>query len=362
MAKQSVLYVFDAKDPLLSVDHMIELFHIFRIQDSEAVFQLIGYDETVYQAFQMYGKIQPPIYQKGESLDQENNSDFWQFSLFPFSIPEHILRSNYQYPTLSYIYWQAIQSNIAAQNQSYDKVYCFSQGIASFYVAEKVQANTKLLFLHLLPFHAHRAYDRVMHMYQSFDYHMTNSKTMYAIGKSTYDLAITYYPNPYRSEVLQRIAKLKRPFDPSFDGIRLLSQMNWKDDTQMDRFVQTCLLLKQNRQLFKWYLLGEHVWEHELRIKLKKYQLTNDVIIINHENNYYPYIAASDLYIEWTSSRLNDHILSDALLLKRTVFSPHPLSKAVRYGVSKRSHVIPAAPDHLYSKIKKQIKDHKIFS
>ncbi|WP_208586912.1 glycosyltransferase family 4 protein [Gracilibacillus suaedae] len=294
---KKVLFISDPLDLGLSIEHQLYLIHRHLEPDSEPYVKLLENDSLFLQHLNKQITVMVPISHVLSSArkdfhDQRN----WCFTLQPQSIPLHIRKAYYNFPSLVRLYWNSICEGIAESHTHFDEAVSLSSGIPSLYLRDKIQADKKIYYFPIRQFKKSLA--PVMGRLRQQDLIYTASQSMYCELAINND-QIKYYADPYYKESLCRVLKLDEAIRCHSQYLSILSANNLQHRRHIEGFIQMVKYLVKQCIAFKWYFYGDHHNETLIRNELKTHQLEDHVVFVGDIANVFRYLEQADVYVEW---------------------------------------------------------------
>ncbi|MCP3029188.1 glycosyltransferase [Halobacillus sp. A5] len=199
------------------------------------------------------------------------------------------------------IYWKTVSDVIENNTSKYDVAISYSQGVPTFYVAEKVQAKTKIAWVNV-SYHLNRKEKEFQEVYYR------NYSKVIAVSKSTKEIfAETFPENRNKLEVIYDInhpdlifnmANIGDAYKDDFDGYRILTIGRLAYQKGYDIALDACERLRNQGINFKWYVLGKGPLRKEIEEEIEKRELSDHFILLGVKPNPYPYIKGADFYVQ----------------------------------------------------------------
>lgn len=182
----------------------------------------------------------------------------------------------------------------------YDLAVAYIEGPSTWYVAEKVQAERKVAFLHIDYKRAGYSDELDNGCYDVFN-------CIYAVSEEARRSFLTVYPqysaktkiffNIINGEKIRKRAQETGGFTDDFEGLRLLTVGRLHHQKGYDIAVKTAALLKERGWRFRWYVLGEGQEEKNIRNWIHQYNLEDTFFLLGATDNPYPYFRQADIYV-----------------------------------------------------------------
>ncbi|UPG64503.1 glycosyltransferase [Metabacillus endolithicus] len=198
------------------------------------------------------------------------------------------------------IYWQSVSDVIESNPESYDVAISYSQGIPTFYVADKIKAK-KIAWVN-----TSYKLDEKEKKFQKKFYDCYNK--IVAVSSSAKEILLETFPN--YSDKVKVIYDINNPkfiydmsilgdgYDDKFDGIRILTIGRLAEGKGYDIALEACKKLREKGINFRWYALGKGPLKEEIESYIKENDLVKDFILLGVESNPYPYIRNADIYVQ----------------------------------------------------------------
>ncbi|KRE51003.1 glycosyltransferase [Paenibacillus sp. Soil724D2] len=199
------------------------------------------------------------------------------------------------------INWKCISKDIDKINKNYDVAIAYSQGMPTYFVAEKVFANKKLSWVNI---------DYKIAGYnKEFDkYFYERFNNVIAVSELCKDVLIEEVPS-IKSKVrvvydiispklIQSMSKEEGGFPEEYNGIRILTIGRLVYQKGYEMALEACHKLKEEGLEFKWYAIGEGDLKKKLQDSIRKFGLENTFFLLGTHQNPYTYLAQSDIYVQ----------------------------------------------------------------
>lgn len=201
---------------------------------------------------------------------------------------EHILYKS-QYKILSNL------------DKKYDAAIAYSQGMPTYFVADKVNANKKIAWINCD--YATSKYDKDIDekFYKTFDKIVAVSKT---IKQSIIDIKPQYKD---KIEVIldivnpKLIENMAMEYEASeySEDINILTVARLVIDYKgYDIAIKTAKILKENGYKFKWYVVGDGPDKVKISSLIDEYDVKDCFILLGKRENPYPYMKNCDIYVQ----------------------------------------------------------------
>lgn len=199
------------------------------------------------------------------------------------------------------ILWQKTSSVIEENPKKYDIAISYAQGLPTFYVADKINANRKFAWVNV----SYRLEEEDK-KFQSKYY--DKYEKIVAVSHSAKDVFLETFPK-YEDKVeiiydindfnlISKMANLENGYDDKFDGIRLLTIGRLANQKGYDMALEACKILRDKGIKFKWYALGKGPLKDDIEKYIKENDLQDYFKLLGVKSNPYSYIKNADIYVQ----------------------------------------------------------------
>lgn len=231
-------------------------------------------------------------------------------------------RSKYKIHSEQIVY-KCINNSLNNINKNYDIAVAYSQGLPTYFVAEKVNAKKKLAWINC-------NYIRTMYD-KDFDNKFYNKiDKIIVVSNFIYDsMSKMKYGYKNKLKIILDIVDPKLILDMGLeDGAKELKENNDFKILTVGRLatvkgydlaVKTARLLKNNNLKFKWFIIGEGPERKEIEELIQRYDVENEVILLGAKSNPYPYMRECDLYVQTSRKEGFGLTVIEAKILKNVI-------------------------------------------
>lgn len=199
------------------------------------------------------------------------------------------------------ILWQKTSNVIESNPKKYDIAISYAQGLPTFYVADKINADKKFAWVNV----SYRLQDEDKE-FQSKYY--DKYEKIIAVSHSAKDVFLETFPT-YKDKVeiiydindfnlISKMANMENGYNDNFDGIRLLTIGRLANQKGYDMALEACKILKDKGIKFKWYALGKGPLKDDIEKYIKENELQDYFKLLGVKSNPYPYIKGADIYVQ----------------------------------------------------------------
>ena len=204
----------------------------------------------------------------------------------------------------------------------YDVAIAYSQGLPTYFVADKVDAKKKIAWINCD--YATTGYDKDLDelFYNKFDKIIAVSET---IKKSIIEIKPKYKDkievildivNP---KLIESMAEEEVVFeDKLYINILTVARLitHYKG---YDTAIGAAKLLKNNGYKFKWYAIGDGEHRRDIENLIKKNKLEDFFILLGKKENPYPYMKNCDIYVQPSRKEGFGLTVVEAKILKKPI-------------------------------------------
>lgn len=223
--------------------------------------------------------------------------------------------------------WQIIASAADRIDTEYDLAVAYIEGASTYYVADYVQAKSKVAFLHID--YQVAGYTRQLdrEAYLSFDHIFTVSDQGRAsFGKAYPECATraTLFRNPIDGDLVKMMALEKGSVinkSASQDVIQLLTMARLHYQKGLDMAINAAAILRDRGISFQWHVLGDGALEAELRGQIDNIGLGEIFLLDGAIDNPYPSIYDCDIYVQPSRFEGRSVAIQEACVLGKCIIA-----------------------------------------
>lgn len=194
-----------------------------------------------------------------------------------------------------------IFKNLEKQRKKYDIAIAYSQGLPTYYVIDKVDANKKLSWINTDYKKAGYNTKFDVKYYEKYNYIVAVSEKNREVLEEVYpqfkDKIKVIYDIISPKLVIDMANKGKGYID-NFDGIRILTIGRHVHLKGYDMAIDAAKLLKESGVNFRWYSIGEGELTNQLKKQVKDSGLEKEFIFLGTFTNPYPFVKQCDIYCQ----------------------------------------------------------------
>lgn len=222
------------------------------------------------------------------------------FRLFPYLIRNLFAMIGKRKIMTEKLLWRILSDGAERFDTHYDMAVAYLEGGSSYYVADWVNADCKVAFVHVD--YNRAGYTRALdkNCYKHFNKIFTVSDEVREAFLKAYpecDNKTDIFHNILNQEEILRKSKEGEGFTDDFDGIRLLSVGRLTTQKAFEVSIDAMKLLKDDGYNVRWYVLGDGNQRKMLEDKLEKLGLQKDFLLPGAVSNPYPFMRQADIYV-----------------------------------------------------------------
>lgn len=256
-----------------------------------------------------------------------------------------------------------ILKNLSKQPIKYDVAIAYSQGLPTYYVAEKVESDRKLCWINTDYKKAgyNPKFDRKY--YEKYNYMVAVSEKNKEVLESVYPefkdkMRVVY--DIISPELVKKMANEGQGYDDKFDGIRILTIGRHVHLKGYDMAIDAAKLLKENGVNFRWYSIGEGVLTNDLKKQVKEKGLEDNFIFLGTYTNPYPFIKECDIYCQPSRFEGFGMAIAEAKILEKPIIATNFDIVYDQIEDMKNGLIVNMESRELYIGINKILKNKKI--
>ncbi len=236
----------------------------------------------------------------------------------------------------AHLFWVAYGNLFKTIEKKYDFAIGYSQGFASYFVADKVIASKKYAWLNI-------DYDHAKH-YAKYDY--TKYKKLNKVvcvspdcETSLHNAMTTTIGKTLKTTVIKDITdevlvnKLSEDgigFTKTNSNITILTVCRLAKQKGLYLAIDACKVLVDKGIKVKWYVVGEGTERAFLEQRILDNNLREHFILMGFKENPYPYMKTTDIYVQTSLFEgLGLTVIEAALLNKPIVCTNFPTSSSI---------------------------------
>ena len=325
----NILFVIDSLHCAGAEKSLITLLSLIDYSKYNVDLQLFGYGGALEELIPKEVNLLKPLKYtefttlsiKSAMIQSLKNFDFKMLkSRLRFSIK--LRKENYTNSQKARIFWQSVSNVLENSNKEYDVAISYAQGIPTFYVADKIKAKKKYVWVNVS--YRLKNEDKLFQeqYYDKYD-------NIIAVSDSAKDVFLETFPK-YIDKVkiiydindwnfISKMADSGQSYDDNFKGLRILTVGRLENQKGYDIALESCKMLKEKGINFRWYSLGIGPLKEEIEEYIKKNNLRDNFKLLGVKSNPYPYIKSCDIYVQTSKFEGFGLAIAEARMLNKPI-------------------------------------------
>ncbi|MEC4050881.1 glycosyltransferase [Flavobacterium sp. SUN046] len=256
------------------------------------------------------------------------------------------------------LFWKSIKSDVPYVEDKFDIAISWGQGFATYFVAERVNADKKFAWVNIDYKKAGYDWQTDLSIYEKFN---TIVGVSVFVKEAMQEFIAPEKVISIRNiiDAVDIIQRAQEPISLTFDKdvLNIVSVGRLAKQKGFELAVKAAEQLKDNGLAFKWYIIGEGPERAFLESLINECQLQNHVVLLGLIDNPYPYIKQCDIYVQssWFEG-LGRTIIEAGILCKPIVTTDFPTAYAI-LDHEKTGLIIPMTSEAIASSIQMLISD-----
>ncbi|OIK09364.1 glycosyl transferase [Bacillus sp. MUM 116] len=207
--------------------------------------------------------------------------------------------------------------------KEYDVAIAYSQGMPTYYVADKVNAKKKIAWINCD--YVNSLYDKDLdyQYYKKINEIVVVSKAIKDSIKRLrpeYEKKMNLILDIVNPDIIKKMARQETNVfsDKSVVNILTVGRLirHYKG---YDTAIKAAKLLKDNNYKFKWYVVGEGPDRKEIEELINENNIKEEFILLGKKENPYPYMKNCDLYVQPSKKEGFGLTVIEAKILKKPI-------------------------------------------
>ena len=218
--------------------------------------------------------------------------------------------------------WRLIADSATRPKRKYDVAVSYIEGASAYYVADHVEANRKVAFIHVDYEKAGYTRELDRDCYLKFDKIFGVSDEVSTVFKKVYpELTerIGVFHNLLNNEAIIEKSETGEGFSDGFKGVRILTVGRLMKQKGFEVSIRAAKMLKEHGENIRWYVLGEGDQRNRLEMLIQELGLQNDFVLLGAVDNPYPYIKEADLYVHCSRFEGKSIAIQEAQILGKPI-------------------------------------------
>ena len=260
-------------------------------------------------------------------------------------------------------YWNAIGPCLPKGEKKYDAAIAYSQGIPTFYVADRISASRKFAWVNVGYFLS----EKNLAFQAPFYRKMHN---IVCVSETEQEVFDQEFPSFRDKTVVIRdridvtlIRKLAEEFRAPLenDVPVLLTVARFAPQKGYDITLNACRILKDRGIPFKWYVLGRGPLKQEMVRFVQENHLQNHFVFLGTVANPYPYFKAATLYVQTSRREGYGLSIAEARILGKPIVTTEFDAVWLQMIQGKNGLVVPQDPIAVADAIERLLTDKALY-
>ncbi|HZH58306.1 MAG TPA: glycosyltransferase [Metabacillus sp.] len=220
------------------------------------------------------------------------------------------------------IVYKCIHKILKTPEKKYDAAIAYSQGMPTYFVANKVNAFKKFAWINTD--YVNTLYDKDIdyESYKKINKIIAVSKnTMNSVSKirEEYNNKVDIILDILDPEMINNMAEEHQVVEFDKSSVNILTVGRLVSAKAYEKAIKVANLLKKEGYNFKWFAIGEGPDREKLQQLIKKYELNEYFILLGKRLNPYTYIKNCDIYVQTSIKEGFGLTVCEAKILKRPI-------------------------------------------
>ena len=260
-------------------------------------------------------------------------------------------------------YWTAVKECIPINKEYYHAAIAYSQGIPTFYVVEKVQAEHKISWVNAI-----HQLSRRNHSFQAPYYHQV--ERVVCVSKPVEDAILKEFSflesrtfvfrDRINASMIRLLAEERQAYINSTVPI-ILTVARLATIKGYDLVLGACKILKERAIPFKWYIIGKGPLKEQILSFIKNNGLQENMVLLGSFANPYPYFKAATLYVQTSRKEGFGLSIAEARILGKPVVTTEFDAVWQQMVQEKNGLVVPQDPIAVADAVERLLSDKNFY-
>lgn len=245
----------------------------------------------------------------------------------------------------------------------YDVAIAYISGEVMYYVADKVDAKKKIVWIH-------NDYRKAKHPREFDEPYLRQMNAIVSISKKCVDILKEEFPelsnriycieNITSSAVTRKRAEEFLPTEYDRQTPCILSIGRLAEQKGFDMAVDAAQILKDRKYKFKWYVIGSGELEEKIRERIKSNDVSDCFFPIGAKDNPYPYIKNCCVFVQTSRWEGKSVVLDEAKILCKPIVATNYPTVKDQIEDGKEGMVVPMTPEGIADGIQKLLESEEL--
>lgn len=220
--------------------------------------------------------------------------------------------------------WKHFYKNVIPTiEKKYDVAISYLEGETTFYLADKVNADKKIAWVHTDYSKINADSEIDLEYFRKVDKVVSISKSCLKILKNQFPSIsnkFIYLPNLISSKLVKSMSNQFTPKEfYENNKIKIISIGRLIKLKGFDIALQSAKILKEKNIDFEWYVIGDGILKTELEEHKNQLDLNDDFIFLGIRENPYPYLKNADIVVQPSRYEGKSMVLDEAKILCKPI-------------------------------------------
>ena len=245
--------------------------------------------------------------------------------------------------------------------EEYDIAISYIHGYTAQFVAEYINAKTKIMFYHVSTDENHEVHEKAMPYYDKIVGVNKGVQDVLKVLYPEFADKMTYIENYVDAEEVRRKSQEYKIEKKDVDLV-LCTCGRLTPEKGFDLAIEAARILKENNISFLWYFVGDGPEREKLERMITENALADYIEITGMLDNPYPYMANCDIYVQPSYEEAYGLTIKEALILNNPVVTTDTMGGRYLINEQKNGLVVNRNASDLAKGIKNLAEDTRMRS
>lgn len=241
--------------------------------------------------------------------------------------------------------WKLLRNVLKKKHKKYDVAIGYMENFPNNYVIEKVDATTKIGFIH-------NDYNDLKldpsldnHYFIEFDYVATiSNKCLLSLKQNFPNLTSKFIeiPNTVSSSLINKMAEEPLAIETSAPIILTIARLQTQKG--IDLALEAAALLVEKKIDFIWYFIGDGTERQNLENQAKALNVSHCIQFLGLQANPYPYLKACTLYVQPSRFEGKSIAIEETKILNKPIVVTNYSSVSDQISALQNGYIVEITP------------------
>ncbi len=245
-------------------------------------------------------------------------------------------------------------------SERYDIAIAYTDGLATWYVAQKITADRKIAFVHTDIVQAGYDIQREKRVYLAYDWIIFGSaasRTGFLSQMPEFAPKTQLLPNTVDAAEVKRLAKLENPFQEDSAHIKIVTVGRLSHEKGLIKIPGLLHRLNRSGRKAIWYIVGDGPERQKLERNAQDLGEGKALILVGAQRNPYPYMRCCDIYVQPSDYEGYCIALAEARILCRPIVACRFAGADEQIADGKTGYVTGMHPDDIFPALCRLVDD-----